>query len=278
MKFIRWGPVHHEKPGMVGPDGTLYDVSSLISTVEPERFMGRDLEAKYHFQIEQLPVLPPDVRLGVPIEGISKLIGIGLNYYDHAKEAQMPVPEEPVIFLKAISSLHGPNDVIVIPPDAYKVDWEVELGIVIGRQASYVAEADVFNHIAGYLVVHDVSERSFQLERGGTWDKGKGCDTFAPLGPWFVTSDEIKDPQCLDLWLDVNGVRRQQGNTQNMIFSCAEIVSYVSRFMTLFPGDVIATGTPPGVGMGMTPPVFLQKGDTVSLGISGLGIQTQKVQ
>ena len=210
--------------------------------------------------------------------GVGKFVAIGLNYAEHAEEANLPFPKEPVIFLKAITSLNGPNDTVVLPPEAAKVDWEVELGVVIGRRASYVPERDALNYVAGYCVVNDVSEREYQLERGGTWDKGKGCDTFGPVGPWMVTADEVGNPQDLDLWLEVNGRRMQTGNTRTMIFTCATIISYVSRYMTLMPGDIITTGTPPGVGMGVKPdPVFLKPGDIVALGITKLGIQHQNI-
>ena len=217
-------------------------------------------------------------RLGVPLARVGKFVAIGLNYVDHAVEADLPVPKEPVAFLKATTSLSGPNDAVMLPKDSTRGDWEVELGIVIGRRASYVAEADALDHVAGYCVVNDVSEREYQLERGGTWDKGKGCDTFGPVGPWLVTADEVGDPQALDLWLDVNGRRMQTGNTRTMIFGCAAVVSYVSRFMTLMPGDIITTGTPPGVGMGKKPsPIYLKPGDVMALGIEKLGEQRQEV-
>ena len=230
-------------------------------------------------QLEKLAAISPSklpsvagARLGVPLAGVGKFVAIGLNYADHAAEANLPLPSEPIVFQKAITSLSGPNDPVILPRDSRKSDWEVELGIVIGTQASYVERADALAHVAGYCVVNDVSEREYQMERGGTWDKGKGCDSFGPVGPWLVTTDEIADPQALDLWLDVNGQRMQQGNTRTMIFDCAEIVSYVSRFMTLMPGDIIATGTPPGVGMGKKPDaIYLKPGDVMTLGIEGLG-------
>ena len=217
-------------------------------------------------------------RLGAPVSGVRKFIAIGLNYADHAAESGLPLPKEPVVFMKATSCIQGPDDAVMLPKDSKKTDWEVELGVVIGTQARYVTQKDALSHVAGYCVVDDVSEREFQIERGGTWDKGKGCDTFGPIGPWLVTRDEVPNPQKLDMWLDVNGQRRQTGNTKTMIFSVAKIVSYVSQFMTLEPGDVITTGTPPGVGMGVKPePVFLKKGDVITLGIDGLGEQRQEV-
>jgi 2-keto-4-pentenoate hydratase/2-oxohepta-3-ene-1,7-dioic acid hydratase in catechol pathway len=224
-----------------------------------------------------LPVVRGKPRFGVPLAGIGKIVAIGLNYADHAAEAGLRVPTEPIIFMKAITCLNGPNDDVMLPKEVTKADWEVELGVVIGTKAQYVSERQALSHVAGYCIVNDVSERAFQTERGGTWDKGKGCDTFGPVGPWLVTRDEITNPQRLNLWLDLNGERCQTGNTRTMIFSVAKIVSYVSRFMTLMPGDVIATGTPPGVGMGMKPPRFLEAGDEMRLGIDGLGEQHQRV-
>jgi 2-keto-4-pentenoate hydratase/2-oxohepta-3-ene-1,7-dioic acid hydratase in catechol pathway len=225
----------------------------------------------------QLPVATGEPRLGVPVAGTRKFLAIGLNFADHAAESNLPIPAEPVIFTKAISCLQGPNDPVVIPRGSTKTDWEVELGVVIGSAASYVSEEEALSHVAGYCVVNDVSERAFQLERGGTWDKGKGCDTFGPVGPWLVTPDELADVAALDMWLDVNGVRRQTGSTRSMIFGVPQIVSYLSRFMTLEAGDIITTGTPPGVGMGLTPPAFLHDGDVIELGIAGLGQQRQQV-
>ncbi|QGZ94925.1 fumarylacetoacetate hydrolase family protein [Terricaulis silvestris] len=238
----------------------------------------RTLSRASSFNAETLPIVTDSPQLGPPVPTPSKFIAIGLNYRDHAEESGLPIPTEPVVFMKAPSCIVGPNDDVMLPLESQKTDWEVELGIVIGERASYVSEGKALDHVAGYLVVNDVSERAFQNERGGTWDKGKGCDTFGPLGPWLVTRDEIGDPQNLDLWLDLNGAPAQRGNTSTMIFSCAEIVAYVSRFMTLMPGDVITTGTPPGVGMGRKPPTFLKAGDTMSLGISGLGEQRQTVK
>jgi 2-keto-4-pentenoate hydratase/2-oxohepta-3-ene-1,7-dioic acid hydratase in catechol pathway len=228
--------------------------------------------------VESLPLVAGSPRLGTPYAGIGKFIAIGLNYSDHAAESGLPVPTEPVIFMKATSCIVGPNDDVMLPRGSVKTDWEVELGVVIGRTARYVPEHSALEHVAGYCVVHDVSERAYQIERGGTWDKGKGCDTFGPVGPWLVTADEVGDPQALDMWLDVNGARMQTGNTRTMIFPVRTIVSYVSQFMTLLPGDLITTGTPPGVGMGRKPaPVYLRAGDVIELGISRLGTQRQTV-
>jgi 2-keto-4-pentenoate hydratase/2-oxohepta-3-ene-1,7-dioic acid hydratase in catechol pathway len=235
------------------------------------------LEEIGSIDLARLEPVSPETRLGCPVANVSKFIGIGLNYSDHAKEAGLPIPEEPVLFMKAISSLSGPFDPIVLPPDSMKTDWEVELGIVIGKPGIHVDKAEAAQHIAGYCVVNDVSEREYQNERGGTWDKGKGCDSFGPVGPWLVTRDEIQDAQALDLWLDVNGTPMQRSSTSRMIFSCTEIVAYLSKFVRLMPGDIITTGTPPGVGLGFKPPHFLKAGDRVSLGISGLGEQSQEV-
>jgi 2,4-didehydro-3-deoxy-L-rhamnonate hydrolase len=278
MKLLRYGPAGQERPGLLDRDGRIRDLSDHVPDIDP-RCLGTEGLAKLAgLAPESLPAVAGELRLGVPIAGIGKFIAIGLNYADHAAESNLPIPQEPVVFTKAISSLSGPNDPVMLPRGSEKSDWEVELGIVIGRRASYVPEAEALAHVAGYCVVNDVSERAYQIERGGTWDKGKGCDTFGPLGPWLVTADEVGDPQNLDLWLDVNGRRMQTGNTRTMIFSCAHIVSYVSQFMTLLPGDVITTGTPPGVGMGIKPePVFLKPGDVMTLGIEKLGQQRQDV-
>lgn len=270
-RFERDGRLY---PALVVDDG-LRDLSGAVA----------DLDLSQPDLLERIAALDPRdcplvggaPRLGPPIANISKIVGVGLNYRDHAEESGMPIPDEPPLFMKAVSAISGPNDPIRLPPGSIKTDWEVELGIVIGTTARHVGEAESLGHVAGYLIVHDVSERSYQLERGGTWDKGKGCDSFAPLGPWLVTRDEVPDPQNLDLWLDVNGEPRQRGTTDNMIFSCAFLVSYVSRFMTLLPGDVIATGTPAGVGLGLTPPTYLRAGDEVRLGVEGLGEQSQVV-
>lgn len=278
MKLVRYGAWGSEKPGLVDTNGKIRDLSGVLADLTPQSLAPATLERLSKVDLASLPEVAGDVRLGVPISGIGKFVAIGLNYADHAVEANLPIPAEPIVFQKAITSLSGPNDPIVMPRGSKKTDWEVELGIVIGTAASYVERADAPKHIAGYCVVNDVSEREYQMERGGTWDKGKGCDTFGPVGPWLVTADEVPDPQALDIWLDVNGKRMQEGNTRTMIFDCFEIVSYVSRFMTLLPGDIIATGTPPGVGMGKKPTaIFLKDGDVVTLGIEGLGVQAQTV-
>ena len=253
MKLLRYGPAGQEKPGLLDGQGRIRDLSGHVPDIDG-RSLGPDGLARLAaLAPESLPVVAGEPRLGVPVAGIGKFIAIGLNYADHAAESNLPIPSEPVIFTKAISSLNGPNDPVMLPKDAVKGDWEVELGIVIGRRAAYVSEEEALDHVAGYCLVNDVSEREYQIERGGTWDKGKGCDTFGPVGPWLVTADEVGDPQALDLWLDLNGRRMQTGNTRTMIFTCAHIVSYVSRFMTLMPGDVITTGTPPASAWASSP-------------------------
>lgn len=279
MKLVRYGARGAEKPGLVDANGKIRDLSGAVADLAPESLAPAVLAKLSGINAASLPEVAGDVRLGVPVGGVGKFVAVGLNYADHAAEANLPIPAEPIVFQKAVTSLNGPNDAIMLPRGSRKTDWEVELGIVIGTATSYVERADAHRHIAGYCVVNDVSEREYQMERGGTWDKGKGCDTFGPVGPWLVTADEVPDPQALDIWLDVNGKRMQEGNTRTMIFDCFEIVSYVSRFMTLMPGDIIATGTPPGVGMGKKPsPIFLAEGDVVTLGIEGLGVQTQTVR
>src|SRR3984885_6255930 len=278
MKLLRYGPVGQEKPGLLDSDGVLRDLSSELPDFTPEQLSSERLRQLSKLDPATLPEVAGRPRLGVPVAGIRKFIAVGLNYADHAAEAGLPVPKEPVLFTKAISCLSGPNDDVMLPKGSRKSDWEVELGVVIGSTARYLGEADVLSHIAGYCVVNDVSEREFQIERGGTWDKGKGCDTFGPVGPWLVTPDEAGDPQNLKLWLDLNGQRRQSGNTRTMIFRVAELIAYISGFMTLEPGDLIITGTPPGVGMGVKPePVYLRPGDVMMLGIERLGAQTQRV-
>jgi 2-keto-4-pentenoate hydratase/2-oxohepta-3-ene-1,7-dioic acid hydratase in catechol pathway len=277
MKLVRYGRPGNEKPGLIDADGKLRDLSSIIDDVAPAQLSDKSLAKLSRIKPANLPVVRGKPRFGVPLAGIGKIVAIGLNYADHAAEAGLRVPTEPIIFMKAITCLNGPNDDVMLPKEVTKADWEVELGVVIGTKAQYVSERQALSHVAGYCIVNDVSERAFQTERGGTWDKGKGCDTFGPVGPWLVTRDEITNPQRLNLWLDLNGERCQTGNTRTMIFSVAKIVSYVSRFMTLMPGDVIATGTPPGVGMGMKPPRFLEAGDEMRLGIDGLGEQHQRV-
>ncbi|MBI3525515.1 MAG: fumarylacetoacetate hydrolase family protein [Betaproteobacteria bacterium] len=275
MKLVRYGPRGHEKSGMIDADGRLRDLSSIVADIGWNELSPAGLKRLRALRPASLPLVRGKPRLGVPFTGISKFLGIGLNYRDHAEEAGMPIPAEPILFMKATTCINGPSDPILLPPGSLKTDWEVELGIVIGSETRHVPEAQALDHVAGYCVINDVSERAYQLERGGQWDKGKGCDSFGPIGPWLVTRDEVPDPQNLRLWLEVNGQRMQDGNTSKMIFGCAEIVSYLSRFLTLLPGDVIATGTPPGVGMGMKPPRFLRAGDQLRLGIEGLGEQAQ---
>jgi 2-keto-4-pentenoate hydratase/2-oxohepta-3-ene-1,7-dioic acid hydratase in catechol pathway len=277
MKLVRYGQPGKEKPGLIDTDGKLRDLSAVVADIGPAEISPASLKKLAKVNAAALPAVRGKPRLGCPVSGVGKFIAIGLNYTDHAKETGSPIPKEPIIFMKAITCLQGPNDRIVIPRGSVKTDWEVELGVVIGSKAQYVDEKDALKHVAGYCVVDDISEREFQIERGGTWDKGKGCDTFGPVGPWLVTTDEIKDPQNLDMWLDVNGQKKQRGSTRTMIFGVAHLVSYCSRFMTLMPGDIITTGTPPGVGMGMKPQQFLRKGDVVTLGIAGLGEQRQEV-
>ena len=277
MKLVRYGRLGHEKPGMIDADGKLRDLSSIVDDIGPGQLSDKVLAKLSRLKPASLPLVRGKPRLGVPVSGIGKIVAIGLNYADHAKESGMRIPTEPIVFMKAITCLNGPNDDVMLPKEVTKADWEVELGVVIGAKAQYVSERQALSYVAGYCVVNDVSERAFQTERGGTWDKGKGCDTFGPIGPWLVTRDEIANPQRLNLWLDVNGKRCQTGNTRTMIFPVAKLVSYVSRFMTLMPGDVIATGTTPGVGMGMQPPQFLAPGDEMRLGIDGLGEQHQRV-
>jgi 2,4-diketo-3-deoxy-L-fuconate hydrolase len=277
LKLVRFGPVGQEKPGLIDKDGVLRDLSSVVPDIGATQLSRHSLATLAKLDSSSLPVVDAAQRIGCPIAHVGKLVAIGLNYYDHAKEVGAPIPQEPVIFMKATSCIQGPDDDVMLPEGSEKCDWEVELGIVIGERARYVEEAQALDYVAGYCVVNDVSERDYQLERGGTWDKGKGCDTFGPIGPWLVTGDEIANPQTLSLWLDVNGKRMQTGSTETMIFNVKQIVSYVSRFMTLLPGDIITTGTPPGVGLGMKPPVFLREGDVMTLGIEGLGEQRQKV-
>lgn len=277
MKLLRYGPAGREKPGLLDAEGRIRDLSGVVSHIDYALLAPSRLEHLSRFDPFKLPLVRGTPRLGVPYTGIGKFIGIGLNYSDHAAEAGMQVPNEPIVFLKATTSITGPSDGIVLPRGSTKTDWEVELGVVIGMRAQYVDEAEALRYVAGYCVVNDVSERNFQLERGSQWDKGKGCDTFGPIGPYLVTAGSIGDPQNLDMWLDVNGEPRQRGNTRTMVFGVARLVSYVSQFMTLMPGDIITTGTPPGVGMARKPPQFLQPGDLVTLGIEGLGEQRSRV-
>ncbi len=277
MKLLRYGPSGREKPGMLDRQGNIRDLSGVILQIDDRTLAPKELAKLRKIKPETLPIVKGEPRLGVPYAGISKFVAVGLNYSDHAAEAGMAIPKEPILFMKATTSLCGPNDDTIQPQGSTKLDWEVELGIVIGTKAQYVPENKALAYVAGYCVVNDVSEREFQIERGSQWDRGKGCDTFGPVGPYLVTTDEITDPQTLEMWLDVNGEKRQRGNTRTMIFGCAHLVSYISRFMTLLPGDIITTGTPPGVGLGMKPPVWLKPGDVVTLGIEHLGEQRQKV-
>ncbi len=277
MKLVRYGAKGAEKPGLIDKSGQLRDLSAQIRDLDGEAYSPASLKKLAALDPASLPAVGGSPRLGTPVTGISKFVAIGLNYTDHAKETGNPIPSEPIFFLKANSSLSGPNDPVEKPRGSTKLDWEVEIAAIIGTRAKYVSEADALNHVAGYCVCNDVSERTFQIERGGTWTKGKSHDTFGPLGPWVATKDEIENVQNLSMWLDVNGKRRQTGTTSTMIFSIAKCVSYVSQFLTLLPGDIITTGTPPGVGTGMKPPQFLNVGDVVTLGIEGLGGQRQEI-
>ena len=276
MKLVRYGRPGKEKPGLIDDEGKLRSLAGVIADIGPEMLSDKALRKLAKVDVKTLPLVRGEPRFGVPLAKVGKFIGIGLNYADHAKETGMPVPNEPIVFMKAISSLSGADDPVVLPPGSKKTDWEVELGVVIGTRAQYVSEADALDYVAGFCVVNDVSERSYQFE-SAQWDKGKGCDSFGPVGPWLVTRDELVDVQKLDLYLELNGKRMQSGSTETMIFTVAQLVSYLSRFMTLEPGDIIATGTPPGVGVGRTPPRFLKPGDTLRLGIAGLGEQQQQV-
>ena len=282
MKLVRYGNPGKEKPGLIDAEGKLRDLSAVVKDIDAAQLSPAALAKISKVKTDKLPLVKGKPRMGCPIANVGKFIAIGLNYTDHAEESGMPIPAEPVVFMKANSCVVGPNDDVMLPKGSVKTDWEVELGIVIGSKARYVSQKEALNFVAGYCTINDVSEREYQLERGPQWDKGKGCDTFGPIGPWLVTTDEITNPQKLGMWLDVNGKRFQTGNTKTMIFSCAKIVSYLSQFMTLMPGDVITTGTPPGVGLGIKKdgkpaPVFLKKGDVVTLGIEGLGEQRQLV-
>jgi len=278
MKLLRYGPPGREQPGLLDTEGRIRDLSGRIADLGPVQLQPANLATLAAIDPGTLPLVQGPQRLGVPFAGTRKFIAIGLNYADHAAESNLPIPSEPVIFTKAVSCLQGPNDPVMLPRDSRKTDWEVELGVVIGRTARYVEEGEALQYVAGYAVINDVSEREYQLERGGTWDKGKGCDTFGPVGPWLVTRDEVGDVQSLGMWLDVNGQRMQTGSTRTMIFGVATLVSYISRFLTLEPGDIITTGTPPGVGAGKKPqPVFLKAGDSIRLGIEKLGEQQQQV-
>ena len=277
MKLVRYGNPGREKPGLVDGEGRLRDLSGVVPDIGPAQLGEAGLARIRKANVAKLPLVRGKPRYGCPVSGVGKFVAIGLNYADHAAESGVPIPKEPVVFMKATTCLQGPNDPVMLPKGSVKTDWEVELGVVIGTMARYVPATRALAHVAGYTVVNDVSEREFQLERGPQWDKGKGCDTFGPVGPWLVTADEIANVQRLDMWLDVNGERMQTGNTKTMIFNVAKLVSYVSQFMTLMPGDIITTGTPPGVGLGMKPPRYLKKGDVMTLGIEGLGEQRQEV-
>jgi 2,4-diketo-3-deoxy-L-fuconate hydrolase len=277
MKLVRYGRPGKEKPGLFDEFGRLRDLSGVVSDIDGPMLSDRALKKIAKIDYTTLPLVRGNPRLGVPIAKVGKFIGIGMNYADHAAEVGAAIPTEPPVFMKAVTCLNGPDDAIMLPKGSKKTDWEVELGVVIGTRAQYVSEEDALTFVAGYCVVNDVSERAFQMEMGTQWDKGKGCDTFGPVGPWLVTRDEVMDVQDLDLYLEVNGKRMQTGNTSTMVFTVAQIVSYLSRFMTLEPGDIICTGTPPGVGLGRKPQRFLKKGDTLRLGIAGLGEQQQDV-
>lgn len=276
MKLVRYGEVGREKPGLLDGTGVLRDLSDYIADITGEALLPESLARLAALDPAELPAVEGSPRFGSPVGGIGKFVCVGLNYSDHAEEAGMPIPTEPVLFMKPTSCIVGPNDDVEIPRGSEKTDWEVELGIIIGKPAKYLAVEDAYAHVAGYCIVNDVSERAFQLERGGQWDKGKGCDTFGPIGPWLVTTDEIPDPHVLDMWLEVDGRRYQNGSTRTMIFSVPFIVSYISQFMSLQPGDIITTGTPPGVGLGHKPPVYLKAGQTMHLFIAGLGEQRQR--
>jgi 2-keto-4-pentenoate hydratase/2-oxohepta-3-ene-1,7-dioic acid hydratase in catechol pathway len=278
MKLLRVGAKGQECPALLDSQGVVRSLANIVGDIDASVLSKEGLASLRKLNVADLPVVADVSRIGTPWVGCGKFICIGLNYADHAREAGMPIPTEPILFTKAISAITGPNDPLVMPQGSVKTDWEVELGVVIGTRARYVSQAQALEHVAGYCVVNDVSEREYQLERGGTWDKGKGCDTFGPIGPWLVTADEVPDPQKLKLQLAVNGELLQNGSTETMVFGVAELVSYVSRFMTLEPGDIISTGTPPGVGMGLKPlPQFLKAGDEVRLSIEGLGAQCQRV-
>lgn len=277
MKLVRHGDKGREKPGLVDAQGSLRDLSGFVQDISGHAITPAGLAAIARVPTNDLPVVAAGSRLGPCVGSVGKIICVGLNYSDHAAESGMPVPSEPVLFMKATSAICGPDDEVRIPRGSLKTDWEVELGVVMGEGGVYIPESQALDHVAGYCVINDLSERSYQLERGGQWDKGKGCDTFAPLGPWLVTADEIADPQALQMFLEVDGHRYQDGSTRTMVFGVAHLVSYISQFMSLQPGDVISTGTPPGVGLGQKPPVYLRAGQTMRLGIEGLGVQQQRV-
>lgn len=277
MRLVRHGNRGNEYPGIVAPDGTVRDLSGVVPDINGKTLAETSLTSLGKLEIKKLPLVPQETRLGPCVGQVGKFICIGLNYSDHATESGMKIPSEPIIFMKATSSICGPNDDVIIPHDSEKTDWEVELGVVIGRLAKYVSESDAMSYVAGYCVINDISERAFQMEGTGQWVKGKSADTFGPIGPWLVTKDEIPDPNNLDLWLEVDGHRYQNGNTRTMVFRIPFLVSYLSRFMSLHPGDIISTGTPPGVGLGLRPPKYLRPGNRMRLGVSGLGEQNQRV-
>ncbi|TDP61793.1 fumarylacetoacetate hydrolase family protein [Roseateles toxinivorans] len=277
MKLMRYGAKGAERPALLDSQGRVRDLGGSLDDIDGSHLTPQGLHLLRQIDPDSLPLVEQPGRIAPPWSGMGKFVCVGLNYADHAAEAGMPLPKEPILFMKPTSAVIGCNDAVVLPQGSVKGDWEVELGVVIGSKARYVSEADALQHVAGYCVVNDVSEREYQIERGGTWDKGKGCDTFGPVGPWLVTADEVPDPQALALWLDLNGQRRQTGSTRTMVFGVAQLVSYISRFMTLYPGDLISTGTPPGVGMGHKPPLYLRPGDEMRLGIAGLGEQCQRV-
>jgi 2,4-didehydro-3-deoxy-L-rhamnonate hydrolase len=277
MKLMRYGAKGAEQPALLDAQGQARSLSKVLPDIKASTLSPTSLQRLRELDPTKLPLVEAPGRIAPPWSGMGKFICVGLNYSDHAAETGNPIPAEPVLFMKTTSALMGCNDAVVLPQGSVKSDWEVELGVVIGSKARYVSQDDALKYVAGYCVVNDVSEREYQLERSGTWDKGKGCDTFGPVGPWMVTADEVPDPQNLALWLELNGKRVQNGNTRTMVFTVAHLVSYISRFMTLYPGDLISTGTPPGVGLGMKPPLFLKPGDTMRLGIAGLGEQHQMV-
>lgn len=275
MKLLRYGAQGAEKPGLIGDDGRIRDLSAHLADISGAALLDETLDRLRALDQASLPVVEGTPRLGPCVGQVGKFICIGLNYSDHAAETGAPIPEEPIVFMKATSAITGPNDDVIIPKGSEKTDWEVELGVVIGREARYITEAEALDHVAGYCVINDLSERDFQIHRGGQWTKGKSADSFGPIGPWLVTRDEVADPQALQMWLDVDGHRYQNGSTATMIFGVAHVVSYLSQFMSLQPGDIISTGTPPGVGLGQKPEVYLRPGQTIQLGIEGLGEQRQ---
>ncbi|MEP3245503.1 MAG: fumarylacetoacetate hydrolase family protein [Sneathiella sp.] len=277
MKLLRYGPAGQEKPGLLDRNGSIRDLSGLIPDVDGASLSENSLKSIRDTDLDTLPLVSGNPRLGPCVGKVGKFICIGLNYSDHAAETGATLPEEPIIFMKATSAITGPNDPVYIPRGSEKTDWEVELGVIIGKDCKYVDEETALEYVAGYCVINDVSERAFQIERSGQWVKGKSADSFGPIGPYLVTSDEVENPQDLDMWLTVNGESRQNGSTQTMAFTVVQVISHLSQFMSLQPGDIISTGTPPGVGMGMTPPTYLKKGDVIELGIAGLGTQKQNV-